>query len=374
MSDSVRRTRNGLLAAALLAAVTVPVDRAFAGRAFRASAPQASAPQASAPQASAPQASARQASAPQARALQPPTGQLRTDTLWAQSLGLSKSLTIYLPPSYGRGTQRYPLLVYLHGRSGSERDWAGAGRLPLVMDSLIAAGLPEAIVVMPDGDDGWYTTWASLPDAGCAADTVRREPAATYCVPWPHYDDYVAHDILGYMDRTYRTRATRESRGIAGLSMGGYGAITLALAYPERFAAAASHSGVLSPRLRIGATPTDSSRYGRTMQELGAGVRHLWPSLRAVFGNDTLAWRARDPQVMAERLQGRVQRGEARLPALRFDIGVSDTWVVQNRDFAAALTRIGVPHTYAEYPGAHTWDYWRAHLPESLGFLLGVVK
>jgi S-formylglutathione hydrolase FrmB len=294
--------------------------------------------------------------------------------VWAQSLGLSKSVTVYLPPSYGRGTQRYPLLVYLHGRSGSERDWAGAGRLPLVMDSLIAAGLPEAIVVMPDGDDGWYTTWASLPDAGCAADTVRREPAATYCVPWPHYDDYVAHDIVGYMDRTYRTRATRESRGIAGLSMGGYGAITLALAYPERFAAAASHSGVLSPRLRLGATPTDSVRYGRTMQELGAGVRHLWPSLRAVFGNDTLAWRARDPQVMAERLHARVQRREARLPALRFDIGVNDTWVTQNRDFAAALTRLGVPHTYAEYPGAHTWDYWRAHVPESLGFLLGVVK
>ena len=338
------------------------------------SAPRASAVQAFVVQASVVQAPVVQASAVRASVAQPPRGRLRTDTVWAQSLGLSKSLTIYLPPSYGRGTQRYPLLVYLHGRSGSERDWAGAGRLPLVMDSLIAAGLPEAIVVMPDGDDGWYTTWASLPDAGCAADTVRREPAATYCVPWPHYDDYVAHDILGYMDRTYRTRATRESRGIAGLSMGGYGAITLALAYPERFAAAASHSGVLSPRLRIGATPTDSSRYGRTMQELGAGVRYLWPSLRAVFGNDTLAWRARDPQVMAERLQGRVQRGEARLPALRFDIGVSDTWVVQNRDFAAALTRIGVPHTYAEYPGAHTWDYWRAHLPESLGFLLGVVK
>jgi predicted esterase len=294
--------------------------------------------------------------------------------LWAQSLGTTKALTVYLPPSYGRGSKRYPLLVYLHGRGGSERDWVNAGRLPQVMDSLIAAGFPEAIVVMPDGDDGWYTTWAALPDVACAADTVRKEPAATYCVPWPHYDDYVAHDIVGHMDRTYRTRASRDSRGIAGLSMGGYGAITLALGYPELFAAAASHSGVLSPRLRIGAAPSDPSRYGRTMPELGAGVRHLWPSLRAVFGADTIAWRARDPQVMAERLQARVAHNSVRMPALRFDIGTNDTWVAQNRDFDAALTRLGVMHSYAEHSGAHTWDYWRAHLPESLVFLLGVVR
>lgn len=309
------------------------------------------------------------------RAPQPLKGVVKTDTLWAQSLGITKKLTVYLPPSYAGGNTRYPLLVYLHGRGGSERDWAGAGRLPQVMDSLIAAGMPEAIVAMPDGDDGWYTTWASLPDAaGCAADTVRKEPAATYCVPWPHYDDYIANDIVGYMDRVYRTRGTRESRGIAGLSMGGYGAITLALGYPQLFAAAASHSGVLSPRLRIGAAPSDSARYGRTIQELGAGVRHLWPSLRAVFGADTLAWRARDPQIMAERLTARVVRGEARMPALRFDIGVSDTWTPQNRDLDAALTRLGVAHTYEEFDGAHTWDYWRAHLPRSLSFLLRTVR
>lgn len=342
MRRSTWRRRRGVLAAALFAAVSIP---------------------------------AVQAPAVQAPAGAPPkTGAVRTDTLWAQSLGVAKSLTVYLPPSYGSGTKRYPLLMYLHGRSGSERDWVTAGRLPQVMDSLIAAGLPEAIVAMPDGDDGWYTTWASLPDAACAADTVRKEPAATYCVPWPHYDDYVAHDLVSYMDRTYRTRATRESRAIAGLSMGGYGAITIALGYPERFAAAASHSGVLSPRLRIDAAPTDPARYGRTMSELGAGVRHLWPSLRAVFGADTIAWRARDPQVMAERLQARANTGGVRMPALRFDIGVNDTWAAQNRDLDAALTRLGVPHTYAEYPGAHTWEYWRAHLPESLRFLLGVVR
>lgn len=301
-------------------------------------------------------------------------GTVHTDTLWAQSLGVQKSLTVYLPPSYGRGTQRYPLLVLLHGKSGSERDWTTVGMLHRIMDSLVAAGGQEAIIAMPDGDDGWYTTWASLPDAACAADTVRREPAASFCVPWPHYDDYVAHDIVSHMDRTYRTRGTRDGRGIAGLSMGGYGAITLALAYPDVFAAASSHSGVLSPRLRLGALPTDADRYARTTAELATGARQLWPSQRVAFGTDTLAWRGRDPAVLAARLAARVTRGEATWPALRFDTGVDDTWLPHNRDFDASLTRLGVVHDYREYPGAHTWGYWREHVRESVAFLLAVLR
>lgn len=370
MTARTRRARKPAKTLALFAVVALS--------AFKASAVRASVvPVAPAPVVAAPVVAAQAVPAPPVPAAQinqPPSGSLRTDTIWAQSLGVRKALTVYLPPSYGRGSTRYPLLVYLHGRGGNERDWVNAGQLPRIMDSLVAAGMPEAIIAMPDGDDGWYTTWASLPDAGCASDTVRKEPAATYCVPWPHYDDYIARDIVNYMDAQYRTRGTRDSRGIAGLSMGGYGALTVALAYPDVFAAAVSHSGVLSPRLRIGAAPTDPARYGTTMSELGAGVRHLWPSLRAVFGNDTLAWRGRDPQLLAARLQTRVQRGDARFPALHFDIGVDDTWAAQNRDLDAALTALGVPHTYKQYPGAHTWAYWRAHLPESLTFLLASVR
>lgn len=363
-------TRPGERALLMLAVLFAAYPSAISASASRASVNRASVSRASVTPASVTPASASHAVVPQ-----PPAGTLRTDTLWSQSLGVRKALTVYLPPSYQSGTARYPLLVYLHGRSGSERDWAGAGRLPQVMDSLIAAGFPEAVVVMPDGDDGWYTTWASLPDAAsCAADTVRKEPAATYCVPWPHYDDYIARDLVAFVDRRYRTIGTPASRGIAGLSMGGYGALTLAFAYPDVFGAAVSHSGVLSPRLRVGATSSDPDRYGRNMSELAAGVRHLWPSLRAVFGTDTIAWRARDPQVLAERLLARVRRGEARLPLLRFDSGRDDLWTPQNRDLDAALTRLGIPHTYAEYPGAHTWDYWRARLPESLRFLLRAAR
>jgi enterochelin esterase-like enzyme len=325
---------------------------------------------------SAPRASAARASAVRASVVQPPRGTVKTDTLWAQSLGTTKALTIYLPPSYGSGNTRYPLLVYLHGGSGNERDWVQQGRLDRVMDSLIAAGAPEAIIVMPDGDNGYYTTSARLPDVpACQADTVLRggESADSYCVPWPHYDDYIARDIVGYMDRRYRTRASRESRGIAGLSMGGYGAVTLALAYPDVFSAAASHSGALSLRMREGASPDDPLRYRQTRDEIAAHMRQSRYRV-AVFGTDSIAVLARDPVVMAERFARRARAGEVRWPKLALDVGTEDRLLAQSRDFHAVLTRLGVPHTYAEYPGAHTWGYWRARLPQSLGFLLGVVR
>jgi S-formylglutathione hydrolase FrmB len=136
---------------------------------------------------------------------------------------------------------------------GSEGDWARRGRLARAMDSLAAAGMPEAIVVMPDGDDGWYTTWNSLASlSGCEARVPPDEPRERYCVPWARYDDYVARDVVAWVDSTFRTRADRAHRGIAGLSMGGYGAVLLAAQYPDVFGAAASHSGALAPALRGG--------------------------------------------------------------------------------------------------------------------------
>lgn len=301
----------------------------------------------------------------------PARGSVHTDTLFAYALGTRKAVTVYLPPSYGTSTTRYPVLVYLHGLGGNERNWTQAGHLHETMDSLVAAGAPEAIIVMPDGDDGWYTTAAALPDlAACAADSARREPAASYCVPWPHYDDYVAFDILQHVDRRYRTLADGRHRGIAGLSMGGYGAVTLALRFPEHFRAAASHSGVLAPRLLPTEAPGGFAGMATRLPEFRAAARSLWPSQRIAFGTDSIAWWARDPATLAARLALRAAAGQATLPALRLDAGVDDPWIAHNRAFRDTLRQLGVGHEYVEAPGAHTWSYWRTHAAESLRFLL----
>jgi S-formylglutathione hydrolase FrmB len=294
-------------------------------------------------------------------------GEVRADTLWSQSLGTNKQYMVYLPPSYeSQPARHYPVAYYLHGMWGAETDWVRQGSINVVMDSLIAAGGPELVLVMPDGDDAWYTTWNSLGNyASCRRNPPREEPAESYCVPWPHYDDYIARDLVAHVDSNYRTLADSTHRGIAGLSMGGYGALTLALRYPDVFSAAASHSGVVAP-LFAGPEPFEAPpRYLRSMDSIRVRNSRLWSALRDAFGNDTVAWLARDPVTM---VQKRVH-AELALPPIFLDVGVEDPWIDANRAFAYELTTVGAPVTYHEWPGKHDWPYWRAHVSESLAWL-----
>src|SRR6185503_19332369 len=87
----------------------------------------------------------------------PSHGTVRTDSLWSAALGVTKHYLVYLPPSYATSTtRRYPVAYYLHGLNGDETNWVQLGHLDAAMDSLIAGGGPEMIVVMPDGDNSWY--------------------------------------------------------------------------------------------------------------------------------------------------------------------------------------------------------------------------
>ena len=287
--------------------------------------------------------------------------------LFSPALGTTKSVVVYLPPSYAaEAGRRYPVLYYLHGMWGGEWDWARQGGLAAAMDSLARGGAPEAIVVMPDGDDGWYTTWNVLAAlSGCAERVPATEPAERYCVPWARYDDYVARDLVAWTDSSYRTLPAREHRAVGGLSMGGYGAVALALAYPDVFRAAASHSGALAPlgTLVAAATP---ARPTPAQLERGWGPR-FWPYLRPAFGRDTLGWWARDPARLLRRLR---EAAPARTPALYVDVGTGDPFLAQNRAFRDSLAAMRVSHVYAEAPGGHDWPYWRARLGASLAWLL----
>jgi S-formylglutathione hydrolase FrmB len=307
-------------------------------------------------------------------------GRVVAESIWSQSLGLRKELVVYLPPSYDlEKARRYPVVTLLHGLWGDQWQWVRSEHVASTMDSLITAGLPEMILVMPDGDDGWWTTWHRLVDfRGCRAEPLRRrftpptdpssrESPDAYCVPWAKYDDYVARDLVAQVDSMYRTHANRSQRGIAGLSMGGYGAVTLALAYPEVFAAAASHSGALSP-LYVGPRPfVAPARYASDLDELRRARGNLWWSLDVPFG-DITGFRAREPAIMAERL---VRRGRVRRPAIFMDVGVDDFLVDENRSFHHRLNDLGYAHEYTEWPGAHDHAYWRAHVRESLRWMAG---
>lgn len=305
------------------------------------------------------------------RAQTVPAGRVVTDSLWSYALGTYKHAVVYLPPSYDQSSARYPVAYYLHGWSGDETNWEKAGHLATSMDTLVARGMREMIVVMPDGDDAWWMTSEMLPDmAGCLR-TVPKYAGdpSTFCVPWPHYDDYVNYDVVRWVDAKFRTKADRAHRGIAGLSMGGYGAFLLALEFPETFSAAASHSGVLWPLewAPEGVLNRPAGTPDSTWTRIWGNA--VGKSMRSVFGKDTIAWYARDPVHLVDRARAR----GAVLPALKADIGNGDPFLAGNRAFRDALKARGVPLTFDEFPGVHDWNFWRMHARESLAWLAAAI-
>jgi S-formylglutathione hydrolase FrmB len=248
-----------------------------------------------------------------------PTGATRT--FRSASLGEERAYTVLLPVGYDRDTaRRYPVLYLLHGKSGDNTDWTT--RAPLRE----AVGQTPLIVVMPDGDDGWYVDWADGTHG---------------------YEGQIVRDLVPLVDGAYRTLARREGRAVAGLSMGGYGALKLALAHPDLFASAASLSGAL--------------RFPREGWDDGAKVFGTGPpSERLRARNDVLE--------LAEALQR--ARPAWSGPALYLDCGTDDFLYDSNTRVRSFLREVAVPYEYHEQPGGHSWEYWTARLPEVLRFAL----
>ena len=296
----------------------------------------------------------------------PPAGEVREDIFTSDALGVRKHVMVYLPASYGTDTtRRYPVVYYLHGLFGTETDWASKGSIDVAADSLFARGTPEMIIILPDGDDGWYTTWTTQVNRRTCADTVRVESADRYCVQRQRYDEYIARDVVKFIDSKYRTVKDPGRRGIGGLSMGGYGALSIALRYPDVFGAAVSHSGVVSP-LYTGAKPfATPPRYATTIEELRPTAGSFWARYQLFWGEDLERWRAADPARLAESLR---RRG-GRMPALYIDCGVDDSYIDQNRALHYELNRMQIAHTYNERPGAHTWRFWSTNVRESLAWM-----
>src|SRR2546423_13721483 len=273
--------------------------------------------------------------------LPPSRGTVCVVRVFAPALVVEKHYLVYLPPAYATASaKRYPVAYYLHGLTGNEADWVSLASIDVVADSLIAGGASEMILVMPDGDDGWYTNWEEAPQpyGACLVDTLLNRAAPALCVVQARYEDYIARDLVRHVDSTYRTLADRRHRGIAGLSMGGFGAVTIALEHPDVFSAAASHSGVLSP-LYAGPHPFAApAHYHTSIDSIAADWRGIWAAIAPAFGRTIASWTARDPTQLARRLAA----AHAPLPALFIDVGTEDRPVDQPRAFHAQLAGLGV--------------------------------
>lgn len=260
---------------------------------------------------------------------------LQTIALYSHTLGRVSRVNILLPEGYATNRRRYPVLYLLHGFSNSYASWAAD-------TDLVQFARPfPLIIVMPDGDDGWY-----IDDANGG----------------PKWEDYHIHELIPYIDRHYRTIANRSGRAIAGLSMGGFGALSYAARHPDLFIAAASFSGAL-----------DVER----LPALGFGIAQA-------FGlSNTWLRTANSPLELAANL--------APLQLLYMATGTGKAGPLDGRDgqetgtveaalypgfvqTVAAFHAAGLrPIVHIFSPGTHSWPYWQRDLHQALPLIMVVL-
>lgn len=232
------------------------------------------------------------------------------------------NFAVVLPDGYSdkQASRRiYPVLYLLHGLSGRFDNWIRNA------DLSYSKGL-DLIIVTPEGGNGWYT------------DSVT--------VPNDKYESYIIKELIPEIDNRFRTIADRRGRMIAGLSMGGYGAIKFGLKYPGMFSLVGSFSGALDAPLR------------------GQDSKYLRPSILSVFGTDDGP--VRKANDVFRLLRDMPADAVKNLPYIYLSCGTEDFLFQANRDFDALLIEKKVPHEYRELPGGHTWTFWDAQVKEFL--------
>jgi len=239
---------------------------------------------------------------------------------------------VLLPPSYDtEKMRRYPILYLLHGLGDNEQMLVHSGGMNLVEDLWEQHELGEFLIVTPAGGASFYIN---------SRDGKRR------------YEDFFLQEFMPGVEKRYRAQAGRGTRGIAGISMGGYGALHIAFRYPQLFAAVGAHSAALIEKL-----PSISEQNSRQLSRL----RVLGDAFGSPF--DAAFWNQNDPGTIAR------TSNLARLK-IYFDCGSEDDYGFDAGAEALdkLLTSRHIPHEFHLYPGGHNWSYFAEHLPALLEF------
>ncbi len=251
-------------------------------------------------------------------------------------LGRSVRYAVYLPPGYEEGSRRYPVVYLLHGYTDSENAWVQFGEVDRLADEAIRRGeIPAMIIVMPDAGVTWYIN--------DAAGKTR-------------YEDMFVQELIPRIDAAYRTRADREFRGVAGLSMGGSGALLYTLRHPDAFSACAAFSA---------AVWTDEDFVALEPKHYDELYGDLFG--RGLSGQARLTehYRSHSPLDLARTLS------VESLKKTRFylDCGDDDFLFKGNALLHVALLDRKVPNEMRVRDGGHAWPYWRSGLVEGLKFI-----
>lgn len=247
-----------------------------------------------------------------------PHGAVATVTYWSTALNRFRRMHIYTPPGYESGKGKYPVFYLLHGAGDSDDSWSSVGRAGFILDNLIAAkhAVPM-VVVMPAGHTGPFIWGAPRSTSGNAmVDEFSQD---------------FTREVMPYVESHYRVYADQKHRAIAGLSMGGFQTLGIALPAVDQFA----YAGVFSSGI-IGIQPNPA------MANAPAG-----PS-----------WEERNAAALDN------PAGKKGLKLLWFATGTEDFLLGTSRATVEMLRKHGYAVTYKETSGAHTWINWRLYLNE----------
>jgi S-formylglutathione hydrolase FrmB len=242
---------------------------------------------------------------------------LREITVKSPALGGRADITVHAPIAARQGTN-VPLVILLHGVYSSHWAWVRQGGAHHTAARLQATGdLPPCVLAMPS--DGLW---------GDGSGYLRHHAQ--------DFERWIAVEVPAAVAHIFPSVTAESPRLIAGLSMGGFGALRIAATHADRFLAVSGHSAI-----------TDSAQMRDFVEE---------------YLDDVLS-----PAGPRTVLDAVVQHRD-RLPQIRFDCGTEDSLLAANRDLHTRLTQAGIPHVYEEFTGGHTWDYWSTHLQRTLSF------
>jgi S-formylglutathione hydrolase FrmB len=261
---------------------------------------------------------------------------IEEQTVKSKILKRNVKYTIYLPADYETANRTYPVVYLLHGYSDDNTGWLQFGEVNRFADQAILDGtIPPMIIVMPDGGTSWYIN---------SYDGKEK------------YEDFFIKEFIPHVEQAYRIKTERQYRGVAGLSMGGYGTLIYAIKYPQLFSAAAALSAAVFPDDQLVNQP-DNNYENVFGQLLGRGLK----------GKDRLSatWQANSVLNLVQ------TKTTDELSKVRYwiDCGDDDFLTIGNSMLHIALTEKKVPHEFRMRDGAHNWTYWRTGITNALSFI-----
>ena len=266
------------------------------------------------------------------------------------ALKLTRRLYVYTPPGYETGRARYPVFYLLHGGGGDEDAWTTLGRAPEIMDNLIAQGKAKPMIVVMTNEN---SNQVAAPDFVAVPQDARGAGAPTTGAAQPgnpmqgsamlNFPKSIITDLIPFIDKAYRTMPVRESRAIAGLSMGGGMTLLAAFNNLDKFAWVGTFSAGLPPMP-------------------GVAV-HIDPPPNAAGLRGPDVSNTIDKQKLADLLSQLNVSANARLRLFYVAIGAEDGLITAHNAFKELLKEKGVNATIVETHGyGHEWPFWRISL------------